>query len=71
MFGIYTIVRGKQFYYDSHTNQFTEETKLYNNSGIDCITYVLFMASEKVSEMKQALGAIDIIMDFELSVSYA
>lgn len=71
MFGIYTIVKGKSFYYDTYTNLFTEETKLYNNSGIDCITYVLFMASEKVSEMKQVLGAIDIIMDFELHISFA
>jgi len=71
MFGIYTIVEGKPFYYDFHTNNFTEETKLYNNSGIDCITYAHFMASEKVSEMKKALGAIDIIMDFELFVSHA
>lgn len=65
MFGIYTIVKGKQFYYDSYTNHFTEETKLYNNSGIDCVTYALLMASEKITEMKQALGAIDIIIDFE------
>lgn len=71
MFGIYTIVKGKQFYYDSHTNQFTKETKLYNNSGIDCITYALFKASEKVSEMKQALATIDIIIDFDLFISQA
>lgn len=71
MFGIYTIVKGEQFYYDSHRNQFARVTKLYNNSGIDCIMYALLMASEKVSTMKDALGEIDIIIDFDLFVSVA